>query len=455
MLKHNTPSSQSDQQSQQPAPMTSNLDVAAVAAAHNAEPATATAALRLQLGVSDRVGAVFMLSIAALTMIGPFSIDMIFPGFEQVRSEFGSDSKSIHQITSAYLFAFAVMSVFHGSLSDALGRKRVMLWALTIYSVASLGAALAPNLELLIAMRVLQGLTAGGATIISRVIIRDLFGGSKAQKLMSQVMMLFALAPAIAPIFGGLLLLVGNWRIIFVAMLAYAVIAILLIIFVIPETVPRACRQPFSLREIFRSLLTVAKSARIWRLSLALSLAAQTHFLFVSAAPEIMPRHLHLGEQDYWMLFVPIISGMILGSYLVGRLAVTVTRKRLISFGFVTSVVGALITLTINSLAPTLTAEFSLWHVIVLSGPAFLGLGSALMLGPVQLEILDMFPERRGAATSLSSFLLLLVGALLPAFVVPALGHSMVALSCGALALAVGGASIWCCHLLLERCAGK
>ena len=113
------------------------------------------------------------------------------------------------------MLAFAVMTPFHGPLSDAIGRKPVIIGALTAYAMASVGCALSPNLSVLLFFRVLQGLSAGGSTIIGRTIIRDLFDGPEAQRMMSRVMMIFGLAPAVAPIIGGLLLRVGPWPAIF------------------------------------------------------------------------------------------------------------------------------------------------------------------------------------------------------------------------------------------------
>ncbi len=121
----------------------------------------------------------------------------------------------LQQLVSAYLAAFAVMSVLHGPLSDALGRKRVMIGGLSIYLVGMLGSILAPSLGGLILLRILQGASAGAATIVSRVVIRDMFSGAEAQRLMARVMMIFSVAPAIAPIVGGWLLLLGDWRWVF------------------------------------------------------------------------------------------------------------------------------------------------------------------------------------------------------------------------------------------------
>src|SRR5690625_1830980 len=150
------------------------------------------------------------LTLAALGMLGPFTINTVFPAFTQIGEEFGASEAALQQLVSAYLASFAVMSVFHGPLSDALGRKRVMITGLIIYLLAMFGATLSTGLGMLLVLRVLQGMSAGAATIVSRVVIRDLFAGPEAQRLMARVMMIFALAPVVAPMLGGWLLLLGD-----------------------------------------------------------------------------------------------------------------------------------------------------------------------------------------------------------------------------------------------------
>ena len=415
------------------------------------EVATETAALRLHLGRTEKVTFGFTFAMALLAMLGPFSIDMIFPGFPAMRGDFHTDAAAMQQVTSLYLISFACMSMFHGPLSDAVGRKRVMGISLIVFSIGSLGAALAVNLPMLFAFRVLQGLSAGGATIVSRVVIRDLYGGGKAQKLMSQVMMIFALAPAAAPIFGGWILLLGPWRWIFGAMLLYALVTLVIMLIVIPETLLPEKRQPFNAKGILTSLGRVLRSPVIWRLSLALGLASQADFIFISAAPIIVPDVMHLGEQDYWVLFIPIIAGMILGNYFVGRLAFVMSRSRLITIAFITVVLGGVLSVIIPMLTPELTSQFGVWHLLVMIGPGLLGMGAALMMAPVQLEVLDMFPEERGAATSFATFVNLIVAAIASGVMVPMLGADLVKLGIGGLALSAGGAVFWFAHVLIVR----
>ena len=167
--------------------------------------------------------------IAMLGMIGPFTIDTMFPAFAQIGREFTVDTVALQQLTSIYLVSFAAMSLFHGPISDAVGRKPVMLAGLALYVLASVGAALAPSFTILLVFRAIQGLSAGAGQIISRALIRDIFSGAAAQRLMAQVSMIFAIAPAVAPVMGGWILLVGDWRLTFWFLMVFGLLLLSLI----------------------------------------------------------------------------------------------------------------------------------------------------------------------------------------------------------------------------------
>ncbi|MDO5663492.1 MAG: MFS transporter [Brachybacterium sp.] len=190
---------------------------------------------------------VIVLVLAGLSMIGPFTIDTIFPGFASMGRQFGVDSTAMQQVTTAYLVPFAIMSIFHGPLSDALGRRPVMLVGLIGYVVASVLCALAPTLGWLLVARGMQGFFAGAATVVSRAIVRDIYAGHQAQKVMGQVMMIFSIAPAIAPVIGGWLLLLGPWPGIFWFVAGYGLVMAVLTVVVLPETLPPEQRQPLRL----------------------------------------------------------------------------------------------------------------------------------------------------------------------------------------------------------------
>ena len=134
------------------------------------------------------------LLLGGLAMFGPFSIDTIFPAFPEMGAQLGADKIAMQQTISVYLIAYALTSVVHGPLSDAIGRRRVILGGLAVFTLASAGCAMSMDLGTLLMFRALQGLSAGVGLIVGRAVIRDVLHGHDAQRLMSQVSMIFGIA---------------------------------------------------------------------------------------------------------------------------------------------------------------------------------------------------------------------------------------------------------------------
>jgi DHA1 family bicyclomycin/chloramphenicol resistance-like MFS transporter len=400
--------------------------------------------------VTRRAGARLTVTLAALAMIGPFTIDTVFPAFTRIGQEFGAGEVALQQLISAYLAAFAVMSVFHGPLSDALGRKRVMIGGLIIYLVGMFGSILATDLTGLVVLRVLQGASAGAATIVSRVVIRDLFAGAEAQRLMARVMMIFSVAPAIAPVLGGWLLLLGNWRWVFAGVGIYGLVTLVLTV-LLPETLPPEERRPLRLRSLFASLLHVGGSPVLLRIAGATAFGFAAQFLFIASAPIIVTRLLGLGERDFWVLFVPLIIGMMTGSFLVGRLADRVPRHRLIGAGYAITIGSAVLNILLVSLAPDPPGQVGVGLVPYLVGPMLIAFAVSLIFAPIQLEVMDRFPHERGAAASLGTFFSLVLNALLAGAIAPVVTASLETLAATSLGFVLLGAALWAWHRSKSR----
>ncbi|MGP4978669.1 MFS transporter [Brachybacterium tyrofermentans] len=397
-----------------------------------------------------KAGARITLTLASLAMLGPFTIDTVFPAFTRIGAEFGGDEVALQQLVSAYLAAFAVMSIFHGPLSDALGRKKVMIGGLVIYLIGMFGCVLAPSMGTLILLRVLQGMSAGAATIVSRVVIRDMFSGSEAQRLMAQVMMIFSVAPAVAPIFGGWLLLLGDWRWVFAGVGVYALLVLVLTVR-LPETLPPEARTPLRVRSLLGSLAHVARSPVMLRVAAASAFGFAAQFLFIAGASIVVVRLLGLGERDFWVLFIPLIIGMLSGAWVVGRVADLMDRSRLITFGFVGTVVTTIVNLVLVSFAPEFTGGLSWGLLLAVIGPMLIAFTVALLFAPIQLEVLDLFPHERGAAASLGTFFGLVLNALLAGMIAPLVTTGLVALGLTSLAFALLGGGFWVWHLRAVR----
>ncbi len=399
-----------------------------------------TAAQRVKEESPPRFVALIPLVLAMLSMIGPFSIDTPFPAFPDIRDEFDVSTGELQLIVTAYMLAFAAMSIFHGPLSDSLGRRPVMLWSVAVFVAGSAMCTVAPSFELLLLGRVVQGLSAGGATIVSRTVIRDMFDGEQAQRLMSRVALIFGVAPAVAPVVGGGLLQIGPWELVFAFQVLLGLVLIAATAVVLPETHPVSDRVPLRVSEVVRGLVEVARVPAFHRLAWAGALGFGAQFLYIGGAAIFVVDLLGLGELDFWKLFVPMIGSMMIGSLVSGRTAGLVTQRRLVSLGYTITVVGGLIGVAIS--ASPLATDLP-WAIV---GPSLLGLGNGMAYPSIQLMTLDLVPTRRGAVMSCASFLALAFNAVAAVALTPVVATSMLGLAAAALAVAALGSLCWARH---------
>jgi DHA1 family bicyclomycin/chloramphenicol resistance-like MFS transporter len=383
--------------------------------------------------------------LAMLAMLGPFSIDTPFPAFSQMGDALDVSAGELQLVVTAYMLAFAAMSVFHGPLSDAVGRKPVIVWSLAAYAVASVACAFAPTLEWLLVGRVVQGLAAGGSTIVSRTIIRDLFDGADAQRLMSQVAVIFGLAPAIAPVVGGLLVQVGPWETVFWFMAAFALVLLVGSLALLPESHPPERRVPLRVGEVVAGLAAVLAVPAFHRMAWAGTLVFGAQFLYIGGAAIFVVDLLGEGELDFWKLFVPMIGAMVVGSVLSGRLGPLVTSSQLVSAGYAASAAGALLGVVV---ALTPAGEVLPWAA---AGVALVAFGNGLAYPNIQLLMLDLVPTRRGAVMSAGAFVTLVFNAVSAAVLVPYAGRSVLGFAVAAAVCVLLGWACWRWHLHASR----
>lgn len=374
--------------------------------------------------------------LACLGMIGPFSIDTYLPAFANIASALDATPLQMQQTLSSYLFGFAIMNLFHGALSDSFGRRPVVLVGMAVFTLASLGCALAGSIGQLIFWRTVQGMSAGAGIVVSRAIIRDMFPPSDAQRVMSQVTIFFGVAPAIAPMVGGFLIGHAEWHSIFWFLVAVGVALLVANWRLLPETLHVTQRQSFHPRPLLRGYWQMATSRRFILLALASGIPFNGMFLYVLSAPVFLGELLHLTPQQFFWFFCFSIGGIMGGAWLSGRLAGKVAPKTQIRHGFVIMVLVSIVNIAMNLLLP----PSPFWALPIISVFAF---GWALMVPVVTLLVLDQVPERRGMASSLQACIGSLANGFVAGVIAPIVMHSTVSLAIASMAMMSIGLVAW------------
>lgn len=383
--------------------------------------------------------------LAALSMIGPFSIDAVFPAFPLVGARFGVDATALQQLISVYLATYAAMSLFHGAISDAVGRKPVIVAGLLVYAAASVGAAVSSSFAMLLTCRALQGMSAGAGLVVGRAVIRDSLEGPAAQRLMSQVMMIFGVAPVIAPMVGALLLPLGGWHGIFWLLAGFTVLLALALQRFLDETHPPVRRTRFAPRPLLAGYLSFGRDRVFWPLLVSSSVNFAGLFLYIASAPHIVRGLLQLSAQGFPWLFVPVVSGLIGGAWLSGRMAEHRSAKFTVSLGYAVMLLACAAHLLLALALPAPRLPWSMLPLILH------GIGVQLAFPTLTLLLLDRFPHHRGGISSVQAFASLLLCSFVAGVMSPLLSSDMRQLALGASALTVLGVLAWWWYHRLTR----
>ena len=378
----------------------------------------------------------FAVLLAVLGMLGPFSIDTYIPAFAGIANSLGASALQMQQTLSAYLFGFAFMSLFHGAISDSFGRRPVVLWGLAAFTLASAGCALSQSIGQLIFFRAVQGLSTGAGIVVSRAVVRDMFSHSQAQKVMSQITIFFGVAPAIAPMAGGWLLLHAGWQAIFWFLCGIGIALWLANYRLLPETLHAQQRQHFHPRHLLAGYWKLGSDPRFVLLALASGVPFNGMFLYVLSAPVFLGLHLGLAPEHFFWFFMLTISGIMGGAFVSGRMAGKISPQRQIRCGFAIMLLVELLNLAANY-AFRAQLSWALFPICVFS------FGWALMVPAVTLLVLDLHPERRGMASSLQMFVGSSANGLVAGVVAPLVMHSTVALAAASLGLMGVGLGAW------------
>lgn len=376
------------------------------------------------------------LVLASLAMLGPFSIDAYLPAFPNIQASLRATPIEVQQSLTAYMLAFSGMVLWHGALSDSLGRRNVILVSLVLFAIGTMGCAAAHSVHYLWFFRVLQGVSAGAGVVVGRAIIRDLYDDAPAARLLSMVTMIFSIAPAIAPVLGGVIVKHLDWRAIFLFLFVYTIGLFLVCWRRLPETLPPARRQPFNPRYLVRNYRTILSSPLFHMKSGVVAFNFAGLFVYITAAPEMLPRQLGLGPDQFGWLFIPAVSGIFLGALAANRMAGKMSFARQIGIGFGFMVTAACVNLGYHLVLPPALP----WTVAPLF---FYTFGMSVVAPAATMLGLDLFPHIRGTVASCQSFASTLLGAIVAGAIAPALSGSVLWLAYGQLGFTVAALGLW------------
>lgn len=349
--------------------------------------------------------------LAALAALAPFAIDTYLPAFHAMGVDLTAQDIQIQQSLTFYLLPYAAMTLWHGAISDSIGRITTIQWGLGVFAIASVGCAFAPNVETLWFFRALQGASGGAGNTVARAMVRDLFEGAQAQRVMATVQMLFGIAPAVAPIIGGILLGI-QWQVIFIFLALYATLSLWAATRFLPETMSAEKRIPLSATNVWRSYKTIFGDVEFTKLCVAIGANFSCFFIYVLASPIFLGKHLSLSPQQYAYLFIPTVMGMVLGSYLAKRAAGRLRSARVVKLAYAWMVLIAMVNLLVCYTQPV-------GLIANILPVALFNVGMALCMPILSLAALDRHPKIRGTAASGQAFMQMLLSTLSAGVIVP------------------------------------
>ncbi|MBF9335160.1 multidrug effflux MFS transporter [Microbacterium lacticum] len=345
-------------------PSTSSTPTAQTSAIRTlgANPATAPIVLHPgdAIGTGRRV--VYIILLGALTALGPFTIDLYLPAFPVLQQDFQTTAAAIQLTLTGTMIGFALGQLIVGPLSDKVGRRRPLLAVTALHVIASIGAALAPDLTLLAIARVLMGMGAAAGGVVAMAIVRDLFGGRRLVVMLSRLALVSGVAPVIAPLIGSALLAVMPWRGIFVVLAVYGAVMLVSAIALVPETLPKARRGANGGATVLQRYRSVFSDRVFIGVLIIGGMTFSGLFSYLSSSSFLFQEGYGFDAQQYGMLFAVNSLGVVLGVQTASRLAARFGPQWVLAFSTPTLVLASAAIIVFDQLGlglwPTMVALF-------------------------------------------------------------------------------------------------
>ncbi len=368
-----------------------------------------------------------ILILASLTALAPFAIDTYLPAFEVMEDDLATNSNFIQQTLTFYLVPYTIMTIFHGAISDSIGRIKTIKYGMSLFILGSIGCVFATSIEMLWISRLIQGVGAGAGNVVARAMVRDLYSGATAQKVMATIQIIFGIAPAIAPMVGGLLLGI-SWQAIFIFLIIYSLLITIFSVYFLPETISKHNQLPFNFESVLSRYRDLLIDKNYIFLILAVSFNFSAFFLYVLSSPIFLMQHLNLSSSQFGYLFIPTVTGMILGSFISKKTAGIISPAKMLKIAY-------LWMLLITSLNMIFCLFFQSIIFINIGLIALYNIGMAAAMPLISIKALDCFPKARGTAASGQAFSQMLVSSVVAGLIIPIIWGSLATLAIGMLVI--------------------
>ncbi|HGO5254647.1 TPA: multidrug effflux MFS transporter [Staphylococcus aureus] len=287
---------------------------------------------------------IFIIILGSLTAIGALSIDMFLPGLPDIRHDFQTTTSNAQLTLSMFMIGLAFGNLFAGPISDSTGRRKPLIIAMIIFTLASLGIVFVHNIWLMVALRFLQGVTGGTAAVISRAIASDMYSGNELTKFMALLMLVNGIAPVVAPTIGGIILNYSVWRMVFVILTIFGFVMVIGSLLKVPESLTVTNRESSSgLKTMFKNFKILLKTLRFVLPMLIQGMTFVLLFTYISASPFIIQKIYGMTAIQFSWMFAGIGITLIISSQLTGYLVDFIDSQKLMRGMTMIQIIGVIL----------------------------------------------------------------------------------------------------------------
>ncbi|SCT22556.1 Teicoplanin resistance associated membrane protein TcaB [Staphylococcus aureus] len=287
---------------------------------------------------------IFIIILGSLTAIGALSIDMFLPGLPDIRHDFQTTTSNAQLTLSMFMIGLAFGNLFAGPISDSTGRRKPLIIAMIIFTLASSGIVFVHNIWLMVALRFLQGVTGGAAAVISRAIASDMYSGNELTKFMALLMLVNGIAPVVAPTIGGIILNYSVWRMVFVILTIFGFVMVIGSLLKVPESLTVTNRESSSgLKTMFKNFKILLKTPRFVLPMLIQGMTFVLLFTYISASPFIIQKIYGMTAIQFSWMFAGIGITLIISSQLTGYLVDFIDSQKLMRGMTMIQIIGVIL----------------------------------------------------------------------------------------------------------------